>query len=346
MIRAAFVVPILALAALAGLPCAANANGLAGFEPETFATAGVENLWVLGTVPCHAARCRALLRSTDSGRSFERVTAPPADGTIRFSDSRHGFAYGVSSLWATRDGGVTWRLSLRHVLAFATGAGRIYAVTGRCNAKGSCTGIGLARSPVTADAWASSAMPFAHASPNFDLAVTGASVWLFGGQYSGGRLDNLLARSVDHGRRFLTSSAPCEADLAAELEPSPDGTLWAFCPTGMMGAAWRSPDGGRTFKPLPIARCCINGAQLAPASATTAVLAPSVSGRPALLRTTDEGRHWKAVRVPKPVLACLSIGFTDRRDGWALVQVHPTGPAELWRTVDGGSSWQRVPIQA
>jgi hypothetical protein len=35
------------------------------------------------------------------------------------------------------------------------------------------------------------------------------------------------------------------------------------CPTGLEAGAWRSTNGGRSFKPLPIPRCCINAMVLA-----------------------------------------------------------------------------------
>jgi photosystem II stability/assembly factor-like uncharacterized protein len=346
-----------AAALVAAFGASAGSSAPAGFEPESFSAVSARDFWLLGTVPCRSARGPAVMRTSTGGRSFVRVTAPPlrieesaglVEGELRFADARDGFAFGWRApLYATHNGGKTWhRLALRSVFAFATAGGTAYAVTGRCSQDGSCRDVRFERSPVSRDAWRSTPMPFARAVPNFDLAARGSNVWLFGGSSTGKyRLEDVLARSADGGRTFLTGSAPCYADLAAELEPSPDGTLWAFCPTGMMGGAWRSPDGGRTFKSLPIPGCCINGAQLAPASADAAVLAPNVSGRPPLLRTTDEGKTWQRARTPGHSIDWLAIDFGDRRDGWALVQPRPTGPAQVWRTTDAGASWQVVPIR-
>jgi hypothetical protein len=326
---------------LASLVAALGASaGPRAFEPQWLAAASAQEFWVGG---------KSTVRHTaDGGRHFDRLPPPPVAGDVTFADSRDGFAFGWrTGLYSTHDGGRTWRrVDSRSILAFAAAGGTAYAVAGRCAQDGTCRDARFERSPAVRDAWVSAALPFAHAVPNFDLAALGSNVWLFGGSSAGRyRLRNLLARSMDGGRTFVTGPAPCYADLAAELEPSPDGTLWAFCPTGMLGGAWRSADGGRTFKALPVPGCCINGAQLAPASVDVAVLAPNVSSRPPLLRTTDQGRTWRPARVPGPVVDCLSIRFADRHDGWALMQMHPTGPAALWRTTDSGASWHRVPIR-
>jgi hypothetical protein len=327
---------------LASLVAALGAQGAAprGFDPQWVAAVSASEFWV--------GSKSVVLHTSDGGRHFNRLPAPPAATQVTFADSRNGFAFGWrTGLEATHDGGKSWhRVDLRSVLAFAVGGGAAYAVTGSCAQNGTCRDVRLERSPAAHDAWVSSTIPFPNAVSNFDLAARGRRVWLFGGSSAGRyELKNLLARSTNRGQTFVTDPAPCEADLAAELEPSPDGTLWAFCPTGMMGGAWRSANGGRTFRALPIPGCCINGAQLAPSSVDVAVLAPNVDSRPPLLRTTNAGKTWKPARAPGSAIGCLSIKFADPHVGLALMQVHPTGPASLWRTIDAGASWHTVPIR-
>jgi len=342
--RAAVVTPILALAAFVGLHGAPVKTGsLAGFAPMSFAAVGDDDVWVLGTFPCRTGSCAALVRTTDAGRRFTRVAVPFGAVAVRFADSRDGFAYGASSFWTTHDGGSIWRrLALRQVLAFATGGGTAYAVTGRCGSNG-CASVRFERSPVTADAWRSTAMPFAHAAPNFDLAAVGTSVWLFGGASSGGRLSDVLARSSDSGRTFVTGTAPCYAELAAHLEPSSARVLWAFCPTGMMGIAWRSTDAGARFTALHIPRCCPNSTSLAPASDETAVAA--ANGVRRLLRTRDGGSTWLPAGVPRGVTYWSSIEFADARVGLGLAQIGGGLKLTLLRTSDSGATWRTVPIR-
>jgi hypothetical protein len=326
----------------------------ARFDPESFTAISDSDYWLLGSVPCRAGRCSSILRTTDGGRSFASIAAPalPTSGvvpTLRFADRRDGFAFvpGVGGLlYATHNGGATWnKLALRTVLALATGGGNAYAVTARCSLEG-CTGYRFERSPVSADAWTATAMPFAPGGSVLDLAVHGSSVWLLGtpvGQESS--QSDELARSSDGGRTFVTGPGPCVPGLGGELAPTSAGVVWAVCPTGMLARAWRSTDGGITFTRLTTPPL-VNSAVLAPASQDTAVLARN-GARSGLLRTTDGGSTWTAASTPGTATFAPWIGFTDAHVGAALVQTvgDPSEKIEiqvLWRTTDGGAHWSTV----
>jgi hypothetical protein len=107
----------------------------------------------------------------------------------------------------------------------------------------------------------------------------------------------------------------------------------------MLAAAWRSTDGGLTFRHVPTPPLA-NAAVLAPASRDIAVLARN-GARSRLLRTTDGGADWRAASTPGPVVSVSWIGFTDARVGAALVQT-TTGLQVLLRTGDGGAHWSKV----
>src|SRR3954452_23792369 len=69
-----------------------------GFEPEAIAVHGASDYWLLGSVPCRARRCFAIVRTNDGGRSFTRATAPAlpvttTDPSLRLADSGNAFAY-------------------------------------------------------------------------------------------------------------------------------------------------------------------------------------------------------------------------------------------------------------
>jgi hypothetical protein len=327
-ITAALVVVVVAVGAHAG------SSARARFEPQWLAAVTAKEFWIGGK--------GAVLHTSDGGRHFGRLPVPPVGGDVRFASRRDGFAFGWRTpLFATHDGGKTWhRVGLRSVLAFSTAGGTAYAVTGRCAGDGSCRDVRFERSPVSRDAWKAAAMPFSDAVPNFDLAALGSDVWLFGGSSSGRyRLRNVLARSMNGGRSFVTGSAPCFADLAAELEPVSSGVVWAFCPTGMMGIASRSSDGGATFKALSIPHCCVNSSWIAAASGNVAVLS-SVRG---LFRTTDGGSTWTPAKAPVNG-TYAPIEFVDDLNGFALGSTG-SGPPQLWRTTDAGASWHRVTIR-
>jgi photosystem II stability/assembly factor-like uncharacterized protein len=118
----------------ATLGATAGSSTKAGFEPGSVTAVSGQEFWVLGTAPCRSGRCTAVVYSSDGGRSFARISAPPlpvdagqALGEMYFADRLDGFAFAPSharSFWTTHNGGTRWhRVALRGVLAFATGGG-------------------------------------------------------------------------------------------------------------------------------------------------------------------------------------------------------------------------------
>jgi hypothetical protein len=261
---------------------------------------------------------------------------------LMFADAKNGFVwvpYGWGEFWSSHDGGATWRrLRFPSVVAFTTARGEAYAVIARCTTQ-TCHGYRFARGPASASRWSESPLPFIPDGPVIDLAARGRNVWLLGTPRTTRYQHDVLARSIDGGRTFVTGDGPCVPGLGGDLEPSSARVVWAVCPTGMMAGASRSTDGGATFKPLhppPL----VNAARLAPASDQTAVLAANGAGRP-LYRTADGGATWHPLRLLGNDDVWFDIVFTDARTGEALVQVGAR-PAAAWRTTDGGITWSRI----
>jgi hypothetical protein len=346
------------LAATAIVVAAGTAAASAGprvppeFSPLSFTAVSDSHYWLLGLVRCGSSRCWSIARTTDGGRSFAAVPAPPlpVSGTtpyLRFADTRDGFAFvpGVGgAFYATHDGGATWRrLRFGTVFGFATGGGNVYLLTGRCTQQ-RCVDYRFRRARVSAGAWTATPLPFTPEGPVADLAAHGADVWLLATPAAGpyGRHD-LLARSRDGGRSFVTGPGPCYPGLGGTVAPTSPGVLWAVCPTGMLAGASRSTDGGISFARLHTPPL-VNSTQLAAASDDTAVLAGNGAGS-RLVRTIDGGSTWHRVRTPGRVVFAPFIGFTDARVGAALVQTNNTPRFALWRTTDGGATWSTVPIR-
>jgi photosystem II stability/assembly factor-like uncharacterized protein len=316
----------------------------AGFEPVSFTAVSERDYWLLGTVPCQRGRCTAIVRTFDGGRSFAAVHAPalPASAKtpeLRFADRLDGFAFVRWSglFYATHDGGTTWkRLRLGRILGFATGAGNVFVVTSRR----------LEQSRVSANAWQARPLPFASDGSPLDLEAHREGLWLLGTRRDTSSFRDELARSNDAGRTFVTAAGPCVPGLGGGLAPTSLIVLWAVCPTGMSAGAWRSVDGGVSFARLRTPPL-VNSSQIAPASATTAVLDRGVGAR--LLRTTDGGRTWKTPKTPGRATNVIFVGFTDARVGAALVQTGYNDSAKtevtaLWRTTDGGATWSNVRV--
>jgi photosystem II stability/assembly factor-like uncharacterized protein len=338
------------LVAIVGLGGSADAavprsSVTAGFQPISFTAVSERDFWLLGTVPCRARRCTAIVRTTNGGRSFSSVPAPavPTSGRfpeLRFADRLDGFAFVRWSglFFTTHDGGATWRrLRLGRILGFATPAGRAFVVTSRR----------LEYSRASANAWQSRPLPFPSDGSALDLEAHGGNLWLLGTRRGTSPSHDELARSNDAGRTFVTGQGPCVPGLGGELGPVSDQVVWAVCPTGMLAGAWRSTNGGVSFDRLRTPPL-VNSAQLAPASATTAVLDRGVAAR--LLRTNDGGKTWKSPKTPGRATDVVWVGFTDARVGVALLQTGydvsaKTEITALWRTTDGGASWSIVRIR-
>jgi len=326
-----------------------------GFEPEAIAARGARDYWLLGSVPCRARRCYAIVRTDNGGRSFTTAAAPAlpvttTDPSLRLADRRNAFAY-VSRpggpFFATHDGGTTWRqLAIGDVLALTTTGGYAYATTARCSLD-RCTGYRLRRSPVSADTWSASTLPFTPGGPILDLAAKGRAVWLLGTVAGTREEHDELARSADGGLTFDTAPGPCYAGLGGRLLPV-TGAVWAVCPTGNLGSAYRSVDGGASFARLTTPPL-VNSARLAAASTNTAVVFGNGAGSQ-LLRTTDGGVTWQPARTPHPPTVVSWLGFADSRVGYALVQTgwdtaDRVERQELWRTTDAGARWRVVRLR-
>jgi photosystem II stability/assembly factor-like uncharacterized protein len=326
----------------------------AGFVPEALAATGAQDFWLLGRVRCRGARCYAVARTTDGGRSFTTAAAPrlPTQGSqpeLWRSGADDGFVFvpgARPALYATHDRGSTWRSTLRGVVAFAAAGANAYAVTADCSETG-CVRYRFVRSRASGDSWTASPTPFTPDGSVLDLSARGDDVWLLGTRAGGqARAHDALARSTDAGRTFTTGPGPCYPGLGGTLEPS-DGAVWAVCPTGMAAGAWRSTDGGATFRQLRTPEL-VNSTRLAPASARVAALVGS--GEPTrILFTTDGGSAWARATTPPGARAVIWLGFADARVGYALAQRGWNARAKvddvaLWRTTDGGASWSRTAL--
>lgn len=296
-----------------------------GFQPESFTAISEFSWWLLGTAPCGARSCTSIVRTTDGGQQFTRISAPPttAVSDVRFADTSNGYAYGPE-LWSTHDGGRTWKQ--QHlgdsVEDLAIADGYVYALAY------SRRQSDLLRSVVGSDQWAT----LDNLGPGYlsDLWVQGTTVIVQDGSH--------LLVSTNQGvqftrRRGVRNAGQCGYDGGP-------GALWALCTTGMApDDIVLSRDLGNSFRTAAqVPDGPINA--FAAASGTTAV----ASGQGLLYRTTDSGARWRRVRAPLGDWAYL--GFTDATHGVAI-GVFGGGRQQdrrLYYTTDAGRSYHFVPI--
>ncbi len=94
------------------------------------------------------------------------------------------------------------------MLAFATGGGFVYVVTGSCG-DGVCRNLLLRRAALGANSWSSTALPVGLIDPIVELAVHGASVWLSVSSTAGNHPNQvLLASRKDRTSAPLTAHSP------------------------------------------------------------------------------------------------------------------------------------------
>lgn len=302
--------------------------------------------WVLGTAPCSSPPCTSLLRTTDGGAHFVGLPAPRASlasngdelntvSDVRFADRMNGWAFG-GALWATHDGGASWRrVPLAHpVTALAASGGVVWAVVVDCaSGTSGCGSYAVDRSPVGSDHWNRASLPGlpSDSAPAPSVGLQGDAIYLLVNHGSTEELDV----SVDGGTHWQERPGPCSADLGGTLTASA-GALWAVCPTGMLAALHRSLDGGRSWSVVRAPGALENSATLGAYGPQVAAVS-SAGG----LSATSDGAHWTlAVRLPAGRLHITYVGFTDKDVGYAIDAGATIG--QLLRTDDAGAHWTVV----
>ncbi|WP_410589709.1 hypothetical protein [Amycolatopsis sp. lyj-23] len=357
--RCALLVSVLALLAAFASPATASTVVPSGFRPASTSWTGPETGYVLGYRPCAGTWCPVLLGTTDAGRHWRRLGAPPVslpdnhnhvalrvfgDGLAYVSDGVH--------VRVTRDGGTTWQpVALTgarepyYLSKIAETGGRVFAVlTTYGDGRGSTLLYsGTAGSPALAPV------------PGF--AVTGGLT--YGDLAVGGGLQ--VALGADYGTeqywtsrdgaRFTPADPPCPEGSVASLAGVRERQVVALC-SGSPG----SPQPGSTERQLRHAAQL--GARFsedgpAPfdginqgfdaASPTSATVAAVGGGVGFLHHTADGGRTWTTLALSERGLALTDLDFPGGGTG-VVVDGQPDadGGSAVYRTTDGGSTWRAL----
>jgi photosystem II stability/assembly factor-like uncharacterized protein len=290
----------------------------------------------------------SVLSTRDGGRHFRRVAAPPIDvgwteqahekskagipsaSGIRFTDARHGWLFGPD-LFETWDGGRRWTRRYRRISSIVIASGAIWGIESRGDESVVIRSWDHGRTWVDAKG-----QPPMRDGPRL-VAVDQDRGWI-SEEFPAGKL--LLFRTTDGGERWTELAVPEVKPDTSELAVAPDGSLWLMVADEPSAGSqdkrvYTSHDGGSTWTLRAhdqLGSGYLSGGTVA-LSRTDAVIA---LGRSAVLRTRDGGRHWKAV-IDADADSFGSICFVGSRAGWVVADL-----LSLFRTLDGGETWQKV----
>jgi photosystem II stability/assembly factor-like uncharacterized protein len=341
----------------------------AGFTVADLTWVSDNQGWALGSAPCTRMPCTSVVHTVDGGHTWAGLpapkaylqsasAAPPCSVTvacvlgIRFADATTGYAFGVSSLWITTDGGHSWSLrSTDPTDALEISHTTVVRIThpGDAGCPPGCP-YQVQATTVGSTTWHSLSSP-SLIGVGATLAVEGAHVYegVFGHR-AGGAQDahTQFARSTDSGAHWSTFSDPCtvtpsgdEADTTA-ISAATGGYLALGCTPrapGQAGFVVVSGDAGATFGPHRgglLATVPADGELVDHVSAATgqrlAVLVNSSTGIVVVV-TNDAGADWTVTHSDTPG-SDMYLGFQDATTGRAVITA-----GTILTTTDGGGHW-------
>jgi photosystem II stability/assembly factor-like uncharacterized protein len=274
---------------------------------------------------------------------------------LRFADELHGWAF-EPALWATNDGGVTWKRRVppgggRQVLALAGDADGVYAVVSPCHFNQSlsrCAGHAtLWRSMPGQETWTQVpiTLPVSHEAT---LVVRGVVAYLVVPTLDSPHPDVVFA-TVD-GQSWSRRPAPCNKagdEFLAGVAPISDRKVALMCEAYIgFGKAekrvLRSSDTGRTTTSAGVLPLYGIVSQLTAAPNGTLVVATSSIG--SWIYRNDGGRNWTTpVDIGDGGMGWFDPVFTTNRIGFVIhgpvACCGGHGAGELGGTTDGGLNW-------
>jgi hypothetical protein len=338
------------------------------------------DLFVLGQLPSSPTRrtpappSLLLAHTSDGGRSFEVLTAPPVpiEGAfqagvveLHFVDDRVGYvteSIGYANvpelLYETDDGGHSWHPGEvpfhENIVGLKSDGGRVVLLLASCSRWVPCTDWHLGWRP------AGSALPWSveklHAPAGLDVigpSLDGSDLTGAGLSY-GGRAGLVWGTSPRGVEVYSTSefdklSAPWVArglSGGCALSSISLSVVWADCDGGRyVGALYRSDDSGHRF--LAVLTSSHGSMSVVTTSSSTAVVAAGEHLEEVIVTVSGA----RSVKV-KPLMTLpphwfvLSLAAAGRSLAAVVALTSPdgqvAGESRLWLSDDGGIRWRAV----
>ena len=358
-------------AAPASTPSPPGADAPSRFWPAAASFVSPSRGWVLGSGGgCDS--CAQLRVTSDGGERWAMLPAPPAPlgyysqqaaavTDVVFANSSDGFLFGPGLL-ATFDGGRSWaRQPLPPVLAMQTGGGYVYALT----RQGQTGPVALWRSAVGGSHWQRLRLPAGAAGlPGVDqgmkLSAEGDTLVLLevgsaSPAVSPGQVGRLWV-SEDAGTQWQARPVPCTlGDGGAAVVSIALGHFDAWlvdCYDNMQSSQaqdtqhhlYGTVNAGRSWVRLPDPTTHNAPVLLADNGSGHAFLATQGGLGDTLVGTTDGGRSWGLMlQSAGSFYGWADLRFVSAAVGFVVGPTH-YAPGHLYRTRDGGRTWQIVPV--
>ncbi len=269
---------------------------------------------------CYASRGGTYLhKTTDGGRNWFIINLPFDVGLPQFFDARNGVASGEGGVLRTTDAGQTWTTWARTHGGYFINFNEGWSVSGSSAERTIDGGLTWQPQTLPAGSWI-------YGFRMFD-AQNGIGV---------GSQENIV-RTTDGGATWTTQRAPSSI---YPLWSVSYGDLAHIVAVGNSGTVLSSADGGLTWTRSPKTQ---NPKQVNRVTATDVNHAWSANADGEVMYTSNGGATWSFVSLAPPVAAADVVGieFSDNSNGWAALRDGTTGPSYVYRSADGGQSWQR-----
>jgi uncharacterized protein (TIGR03437 family) len=158
------------------------------------------------------------------------------------------------------------------------------------------------------------------------------------------RSQNGVAKSVDGGKTWTVANIGLSPNggNTIRIDPLHPGTAIAW-----EQGPYRTTNGGQTWVALPVpGSCCLSGTGI---GVVFDPFTPNVvySNAPGdVYKSVDGGLNWAPLHVPFPGIIRFVADPSTKNTLYAVVEgANPPANNGVWRTTDGGATWQQLGLQ-